>query len=385
MVLAIGSGVLAAAAIGKVPPVLELLRQEYSLSLVYAGWIVSIFSALGLITGASFGTLADRLGSRRVLLAGLWALVVAGLMGVLASTSLALLLTRLVEGAGFLAVAVGAPGVIVSASAPQDRPWSLGLWSVYVPAGISLAMVTATLTLDRLGWRGLWIFFAVLAGALALLGQRLLPRDIPLPSHKPLGGNLTAVLSRPGPWLLATSFTAYTLMWIPVMTWLPTYLIDQRGMPVEIASLLTATVVAANIPGNLLGTWLLRWRWLGGTISTLAGLIMGLSAWVVFDRHFSDSVRYACCLIFSCAGGMLPAAVLGTSRVHAPDPQRIGTVNGIIIQGSHLGQFSGPPMVAALVTMQGNWESIQGYMIGCALVAMALSWMLRRIEHRSLS
>ncbi len=383
-VLAISAGVAAAAAIGKVPPALELLRREFSLSLVYGGWIVSIFSALVLAAGTGFGALADRIGSRRMLLGGLWVLAGAGLMAVLASAPLALLLTRLLEGAGFLAVAVAAPGIIISASAPQDRSWSLGLWSIYVPTGVSLAMVTATLTLDRFGWRGLWIIFSLAPVALALLGQWLLPRNPQPSAPKLLRGNLVATLSRPGPWLLAGSFTAYTLMWISIMAWLPTYLIGQRGMTVSSASLLTAAMVAANIPGNLLGAWLLRRRWLGGTIAALAALIMGLSVFVAFDDYFSDVLRYGSCLLFSCTGGMLPAAILGTSRLHAPDSQRIGTVNGMVIQGSHLGQFAGPPLIAMVVTAQGNWESAQGYMVGCALATLALSWGLRRVERRSL-
>jgi|TARA_B100000953_G_scaffold273580_1_gene245729 cyanate permease len=173
-------------------------------------------------------------------------------------------------------------------------------------------------------------------------------------------------------------------MWISIMAWLPTFLIGQRGMAVASASLLTAALVAANIPGNLLGTWLLHRRWHGGTIAALAALIMGLSVFVVFDDHFSDILRYGSCLLFSCTGGMLPAAILGTSRLHAPDPQRIGTVNGMVIQGSHLGQFAGPPLIAMVVTAQGNWESAQGYMVGCALATLALSWGLRRAERRSL-
>jgi cyanate permease len=383
-VLAISAGVAAAAAIGKVPPALELLRREYSLSLVYGGWIISIFSALALATGAGFGTLADRIGARRMLLAGLWVLAGAGLTAVLVSAPLALLLTRVLEGAGFLAVAVAAPGIIITASAPQDRSWSLGLWSVYVPAGVSLAMVTATLVLDGLGWRGLWIIFALVSVVLALIGQWLLPRNTQSFSPGPLRGNLVATLSRPGPWLLAGSFTAYTLMWISIIAWLPTFLIGQRGMAVASASLLTAALVAANIPGNLLGTWLLRRRWHGGTIAALAALIMGLSVFVVLDDHFSDILRYGSCLLFSCTGGMLPAAILGTSRLHAPDSQRIGTVNGMVIQGSHLGQFAGPPLIAMVVSVQGNWESAQGYMVGCALATLALSWGLRRVERRSL-
>ena len=380
--LAIASGMIAAAAMGKVPPAVGLLRQEYSLSLVYAGWIVSIFSALIMVTGVGFGALADRYGLRTALLAGLWAQVSAGLVAVLASSPLILLGTRLIEGVGFLAVGVAAPGIIIAASAPRDRSWSLGLWSVYVPVGISLAMVSAMLALDVLGWRGLWMIFAALAAMLALIGHWLLPHGPGPAAQGAATGNLLAVLQRPGSWLLAGSFTAYTLMWISIMAWLPTYLTDQREMTVAGASLLTAVTVAANVPGNLLGTWLLHRRWYGGTIAALSAVIMGFSIFVVFDGHFSDGVRYGCCLIFSCAGGMLPAAILGTSRLHAPDPQRISTINGLIIQGSHLGLFTGPLLVAMVVTAQGSWESVQLYMVGCALIALVLSWWLRQVESR---
>ena len=367
---------------GKVPPAVGLLRQEYSLSLVYAGWIVSIFSALIMVTGVGFGALADRYGLRTALLAGLWAQVSAGLVAVLASSPLILLGTRLIEGVGFLAVGVAAPGIIIAASAPRDRSWSLGLWSVYVPVGISLAMVSAMLALDVLGWRGLWMIFAALAAMLALIGHWLLPHGPGPAAQGAATGNLLAVLQRPGSWLLAGSFTAYTLMWISIMAWLPTYLTDQREMTVAGASLLTAVTVAANVPGNLLGTWLLHRRWHGGTIAALSAVIMGFSIFVVFDGRFSDGVRYGCCLIFSCAGGMLPAAILGTSRLHAPDPQRISTINGLIIQGSHLGLFTGPLLVAMVVTAQGSWESVQLYMVGCALIALVLSWWLRQVESR---
>ncbi len=68
VVMAIGSGILAAGAVGKAPPAVSLLREEYSLGLVYAGWILSVLSALGMVAGTGFGTLADRLGPRTVLL-----------------------------------------------------------------------------------------------------------------------------------------------------------------------------------------------------------------------------------------------------------------------------------------------------------------------------
>ena len=50
--LVIASGILASASMGKVPPSLDLLRGEFSIGLVFAGWIVSVFSALAMATGA---------------------------------------------------------------------------------------------------------------------------------------------------------------------------------------------------------------------------------------------------------------------------------------------------------------------------------------------
>ena len=185
VVMAIGSGILAAGAVGKAPPAVSLLRQEYSLGLVYAGWILSVLSALGMVAGTGFGTLADRLGPRTVLLGGLWIQAIAGTLAVLSESASTLLITRLLEGAGFLAVAVSAPGIIFAASSSSVRVWSLGLWSINVPVGISLAMIFAALTLETIGWRGVWLFYVVLISALAILGHQVLPREPGFASREP--------------------------------------------------------------------------------------------------------------------------------------------------------------------------------------------------------
>ena len=380
--MAIGSGILAAGAVGKAPPAVSLLREEYSLGLVYAGWILSVLRALGMVAGTGFGTLADRLGPRTVLLGGLWIQAIAGTLAVLSESASTLLITRLLEGAGFLAVAVSAPGIIFAASSSGVRVWSLGLWSINVPVGISLAMIFAALTLETIGWRGVWLFYVVLISALAILGHQILPRERGFASREPSTTSPMPVLRRLGPWLLAGSFIAYTMMWISIMAWLPTYLINHRGLVSGTASLLSAAVVAANVPGNLLGTWLLRRRWSGGTIVALSSIGMGLSTYIVFSGQFGDVLRYGFCMVFSLVGGLLPAAILGTSRLHAPDSQRIGTVNGMIIQGSHLGQFVGPPVVAMIVTIHGQWQDVRWFMVGCALVALILAVALHRIERR---
>ena len=48
------------------------------------------------------------------------------------------------------------------------------------------------------------------------------------------------------PWLLGSAFAVYTLQFYTVMVWLPTYLLETRGMGATASSLLTALYILAN-------------------------------------------------------------------------------------------------------------------------------------------
>ena len=71
MLLVYGTGVLAAAAFGKVAPAIPLLRADLGLSLGRAGWLVSAITAVAALLGTPVGLWVRRRGGRRVLLAGL--------------------------------------------------------------------------------------------------------------------------------------------------------------------------------------------------------------------------------------------------------------------------------------------------------------------------
>jgi DNA polymerase-4 len=56
-------------------------------------------------------------------------------------------------------------------------------------------------------------------------------------------------------------------------------------------------------------------------------------------------------------GGVIPVAVLSSSVVLAANPQQIGTLQGLYVQGSNLGQFAGIPLIAGVVAASGQWQS----------------------------
>jgi MFS family permease len=88
------------------------------------------------------------------------------------------------------------------------------------------------------------------------------------------------------------------------------------------------------------------------------------------------------CLVYSGLVGMLPAGVLGGAPVFAPSPRQIGTTNGLLVQGSHLGQFIGPPLIAAVVFMAGGWQGGAWVFAICGAGAFLFSILIGREEKR---
>jgi hypothetical protein len=68
--------------------------------------------------------------------------------------------------------------------------------------------------------------------------------------------------------------------------------------------------------------------------------------------------------------------------VFSPSPDQLGTTNGLLMQGSNLGQFVGPPALAAVVTASGSWNSVAWLMCGAATAAVVLAGFVRVIENR---
>ncbi|MDW8468497.1 MAG: MFS transporter [Burkholderiales bacterium] len=97
-------GLVCGAYVGKVPPALPAQREALGLGLVESGFIATTFNLIGLAGGMFFGLLCDRLGHKRVGLAGLGLMALAGAGGALASDFFALLLTRLSRRRGLHAL-----------------------------------------------------------------------------------------------------------------------------------------------------------------------------------------------------------------------------------------------------------------------------------------
>ncbi|MBM3567154.1 MAG: MFS transporter [Alphaproteobacteria bacterium] len=382
--LVVLAGIVCAAQLGKAHPALPLLRAEFELDLVSAGWLASIFVIFGASLGMTAGGLADRLGRERVLIGALMLLAMGAALGGMASTASMLFFGRVIEGLAFTFIAAAGPGLIGQVSRAEDRARGLGFWSLYMPTGMGLAGLGAPLVLEQIGWRPLWWAGVVPALALAI-GLYAIGRSLPsAPAPAPLAANLRTMLARPATWLLAISFGAYALQWFAVMTFVPTMAIELGGMTPNQAALAGALVVAVNAPGNLLGIWARTRGWPCWAVAGFTALGVALVAQGIYADGLSFAWRYAAALSFSFFCGLVPSSLFMATPLHSPSPAALSTLNGGMIQGSNIGGLIGPPAVAAVVTAAGgSWQGAGWLLLACGGVGLAAGLVLRRLEARA--
>jgi DHA1 family inner membrane transport protein len=383
VVMALLAGLIAAGHVGKLPPALPSIRAELGLDIVTASWLASMFSATGMTIAIFLGAIADRLDHWRLAIGGLALMAVSGFGGSLVSGAPQLIASRFLEGIGFLAVVVAAPSIIADAASGRERRMALGLWPGYMPSGVSIMILAAPLVLQVGGWRGLWIAVAVLAAAGAavmLLVGRSAHGGRVAASGAALWKNIRLVTSRSGPWLLGGCFALYGAQLYAIMTWMPTFMIEERGTGAGAAAALTALVVAVNGLCNVLGGWLLHRGARPWAMIAASGGVMAISAFGTFSILFPDIARYAFSLALCGAGGVVASAVFAIAPLFATSSAQTGTVNGVLVQASNLAQFAGPTALAAAVSEFGRWESALWVMVAVNVLMIALALLVHRQE-----
>jgi MFS family permease len=385
----IAAGVCAALHIGKLPPAITPLREALGLTLVEAGFLLSLVQAAGMTLGVAFGAVADGLGLRRSMVVGLCVLALASLLGGAATGVPALMTLRALEGFGFLLVVLPAPGLVRQLVPPQRMQTMLGVWGAYMPFATALALLTGPGCIQLLGWRGWWWGL----GGLSLLMALLLARAVPVAAANPAvdgpqpaggwAGRLRQTLAAPGPWLVAVSFAMYSGQWLAVIGFLPV-VYTQAGVSGAATAVLTALAAAANMAGNI-GSGRLLQRGARAPLLLAVGFgTMALAALAAFaggpGAGLPAWLRYVAVLAFSGVGGLIPATLFALALRVAPGAGTLSTTVGWMQQWSALGQFAGPPLVAWVSSQAGGWQWTWVATAGCSAVGLALTLAITRLR-----
>ncbi len=382
---AVGCGIGGAINVGKVPMAMDLLRQEFGLSLVTAGWVASMLSTLAVFSALFIGVVCDRIGHLRMTGIGIAISIAATLAGLLVHDSGGLLLTRFGEGVGFLIVVIAAPGLVSTAANSVDRRFALGIWATYLPTGVGLTMLVAPILLPLWGWRSLWWLSIVSLATAGFAIFHLRHRYAGHPADSPHSlSDVTSAVLNLTPWLLGFVFCSWAIQYFALIVWLPTFLEQQYNLSHGMVGLLCTVVVFVHAPGNLLGGVLVKRHYRRGTLIVVAGIITALLSLIVYLELLPDVLRYLACIALSFSGGLISASVLSSTEALAKTRRQIGTLQGLFIQCAHLGQFVGPPLIALLVSRSGLWQDALWITGSAAVASILLGMAIQRREGRSL-
>lgn len=372
------AGVSAALHVGKLPPALPALQQQLGVTLVQAGFLLSMVQLAGMTLGLVVGSGADALGLRRTMLTGLGVLALASALGGFADSIGGLLVLRALEGLGFLLVVMPAPAMLRRTVDLAQLNGRMGWWGTYMPLGSATAFLLGPLVLVTFPWPVWWWSMSAVSALAWLAVWRWVPAlgpggvagGVQVPAAA-WAQRLGLTLRSEGPWLVSLSFMVYSSQWIAVIGFLPT-VYAQAGLASGITGVLTAGVALANVSGNILSGRLLQRGWRAERLLQIGFGCMAVGALGAFAQWQGHVLplpwRFVSVVLFSAVGGLIPGTLFSLAVRLSPGEGTVSTTVGFMQQWSAFGQFAGPPLVAWVAAGAGGWQWT--WVVTVALCAM---------------
>ncbi|NWE21861.1 MFS transporter [Pseudomonas sp. P7548] len=323
---------------------LPALAHAFDASFHAVQWVVLAYLLAITAVIVSAGSLGDRLGRRRVLLAGLLLFAVAcGLCG-LAPSLPWLVVARVLQGLG-AAVMMAMTLAMVGDTVTKERIGRvMGLLGTMSAVGTAMGPSVGGMLLSLWGWQALFLVGVPLGLLAAALAYCYLPVDRQ-PGHRPSDERFWSPLKNPS---LRVGLVISALVAAVIMTTFvvgPFYL--SRGLGLDPAWMGLAMAVGpcvAALTGVPAGRWVDR---LGSQRMTLAGLgVMALGALLL--SLVSGLPAYLGSLVLLTTGYSLFQAANNTAVMSDVEASRRGKVSGLLNLSRNLGLIFGASALGAV-------------------------------------
>jgi EmrB/QacA subfamily drug resistance transporter len=150
---------------------LPVMQRELSMTVGLAQWIVEAYSLMLASLVLVGGALGDRLGRKRVYLAGVTVFALASVVCGLAPGALVLVAARAVQGVGAAMLVPGSLSLISAAYDDKTRGAAIGTWSAFSAITGAVGPVAGGWVVAHASWRWLFFFNVPLAAAVVLLSR----------------------------------------------------------------------------------------------------------------------------------------------------------------------------------------------------------------------
>lgn len=364
-------------------------RAAISLALAHIGKDFNVGPAqLGVVLSAFYlgyaamqipgGWLADRFGSKRVVVVsiGLWSLFTV-LTGLAWSLS-ALLVIRFLFGLGEGGYPSSAMKGVAEIYPREQRPKMVGLMISSNYTGSFVAPLIIAPLILWLGWRD--VFLAIgLAGIVFAVFYALTVRrsvavledaDLPRAATKV---SVKALLRMPLVWKIVMVWFCLSLLNKGLDAWMPMYLLTVRGLDIKTVGMLVPLPFISASIATAMGGWLMTRFFDGKEKFLMMGscVLTGVFVYGMYQAHSTTQV-----IVFQTVAYFFKSFVFATAfalPTKILSQRLVGTGIGMVNFGGQLAGFVSPMVIGFLVEYTGSYNSAFLFLLGAVVVAALVS------------
>ena len=333
-------------------PLIPLVSSEFRLDDLGAGLLsTSLFTSYLFATLLTTG-LAERLGPKRIVGAGLAVSTLGTLAFAIAPNYAVALTAKAIQGIGSALAFVAAARYLAGLYGDRRNHFALGLYGGGFPLGSALALLAMPPLASTLGsWRGAFWVEALLVGTAAALWWRV--PDVPRVARS---GNIRDALRCPNCWWTSLQHAAGFGMAIASGTWITVYLLREFHLPLELSGLLGSLLLVLAVVARSLGGFLLARERMPtrrvmrvGDLAIVAGVVL----LAIPDRPLAVALGGA--VLVGIGVGLPYSAVFNTAAASLPSAP--GAAQGLAAIGGTVGVMIGAPVMGYAVQTYGFWAA----------------------------
>lgn len=364
-------------------PIMGVIGKNFGLSNTQLGLANSIFFLTYAIFQVPFGVIGDKIGRKVVITIGFLIMGVMTYFSGLATTFAMFLIIRALAGLGQGAY-YGPQYALSTEAIPEDK---LTLGTAIINSGMAFGtsggyLLSSTMVLQNgAHWSKPFFVMAIPTIILAILFFTLLKEKIVRPGDKPQAAqekaepehkvSFKSIISNKN--LLAAFVLCFTSIYanFVIITWLPSFLISERGFVGSSVGFISSLVPWASIPGALIFA---RIADKFGSTKKLVYLLVPLSILAVFSIAFvtNRAILIAVLILYGLTGKLaIDPIIVAYVTKNAPKGSLSTTLSAYNFIGMS-GSILAPYITGFLADSLGSMKV--GFYLACILLVIGLAF-----------
>ncbi|MGV2445313.1 UNVERIFIED_CONTAM: MFS transporter [Bacillus sp. ATCC 13368] len=370
------------------------ISDDLQLSASSTGLILSVFFLGYAIMQIPGGWMADRFGARIVLIVSVFSFTIFTSLTGLAWSFVSLLVIRFMFGLGEGSFFPAGAKMIAVSIAEEKRSRAMSLFlSALTVAGVISPILAATL-LVSIGWRMMFGIIGIFGFTIGLLYLFLLkprvgsqsPREVDSLTEVPVKGSFIKLFKTPLVLSLMAASFAYGFISWGVMSWMPTYLVQERGLNLISMGLLQMIPAIASVAFYIIAGYVLdkvkvgREKWIGG----FSGLGLALFVYLMFHAEtVTGVIIYQSIIpIFSAA---LSTIIFSLPLKYLPEAIG-GSAVGVVNLGMQVAGFIAPLTIGFVIdAFDGSFNGAVWLLVSFGVVCFIAFMTLKSGKENSIS